>query len=192
LTHVKSAESRFYVLGVSRDFLSASHFLHIILERCVLPSNDMQVDARLGVGRNFAVGVHGNFTNAELHDRFPRFLDGPHGQRTCEYGGEESDKEDEEAELMKELEKIKKEREAEKQRKEMEEQAMREKQDTEAALLGNPLLTPSAAPVGVKRRWDEDVVFKNQSRDQKKHKKRFINDTIRSDFHRNFLAKYVQ
>lgn len=48
----------------------------------------MQVDARLGVGVDFAVVVHGNFTNAELNDRFPRFLDGPHGQRTCEYGGD--------------------------------------------------------------------------------------------------------
>merc|ERR1712146_399324 len=36
------------------------------------------------------------------------------------------------------------------------------------------------------RRWDDDVVFKNQARDEPKLKKRFVNDTIRNDFHRRF------
>jgi protein CWC15 len=44
----------------------------------------------------------------------------------------------------------------------------------------------------VKRRWDDDVVFKNQARDEPQPKKRFINDAIRSDFHRNFLRKYIR
>ena len=67
-------------------------------------------------------------------------------------------------------------------------------------LQGNPLLDPtrlgaSAAAGGsfaVKRRWDDDVVFKNQSREPKKEGKRFINDTVRNDFHRRFLNKYVK
>ena len=33
-------------------------------------------------------------------------------------------------------------------------------------------------------RWDDDVVFKNQSRNEPKKERRFINDTIRNDFHR--------
>ncbi|KAG5598004.1 hypothetical protein H5410_039236, partial [Solanum commersonii] len=33
-------------------------------------------------------------------------------------------------------------------------------------------------------RWDDDVVFKNQARGELKVVKRFINDTIRNDFHR--------
>jgi protein CWC15 len=41
-------------------------------------------------------------------------------------------------------------------------------------------------------RWDDDVVFKNQERGEKKYEKRFINDTIRSDFHRRFLEKYIR
>ena len=41
-------------------------------------------------------------------------------------------------------------------------------------------------------RWDDDVVFKNQARDEPVAKKRFINDTIRNDFHRKFLSKYIQ
>ncbi|KVI02372.1 hypothetical protein Ccrd_019365 [Cynara cardunculus var. scolymus] len=41
-------------------------------------------------------------------------------------------------------------------------------------------------------RWDDDVVFKNQARGENKPQKRFINDTIRSDFHRKFLQKYMK
>lgn len=43
----------------------------------------------------------------------------------------------------------------------------------------------------MKRQWNDDVVFKNQSKGEPEHKKRFINDTIRSDFHRSFLKKYI-
>ena len=39
---------------------------------------------------------------------------------------------------------------------------------------------------GIKNRWDDDVVFRNQGKTEKK-RKRFINDTIRSDFHMNFM-----
>lgn len=41
-------------------------------------------------------------------------------------------------------------------------------------------------------RWDDDVVFKNQARGEAKTPKRFINDTIRNDFHRKFLQKYMK
>lgn len=41
-------------------------------------------------------------------------------------------------------------------------------------------------------RWDDDVVFKNQARGESKTPKRFINDTIRNDFHRKFLHKYMK
>jgi len=43
----------------------------------------------------------------------------------------------------------------------------------------------------VKRRWDDDVIFKNQAREPD-NKKRFINDTIRNDFHKKFLEKYIK
>lgn len=41
-------------------------------------------------------------------------------------------------------------------------------------------------------RWDEDVVFKNQTRGEVKAPRRFINDTVRSDFHRRFLERYIR
>ncbi len=68
---------------------------------------------------------------------------------------------------------------------------------------GNPLLDlagggAAAAAAGgevdfgVKRRWDDDVVFKNQTRNEVKAARRFINDTVRSDFHRRFLDRYMK
>ena len=44
----------------------------------------------------------------------------------------------------------------------------------------------------VKRRWDDDVVFRNQERGEPKLQKRFVNDTIRNDFHRRFLNRYIK
>jgi len=80
----------------------------------------------------------------------------------------EDDDEDETAELMRELEKIKRERADEQRRKEAEqaEKDMIERQ--EALLKGNPLLN-SETTFGAKRRWDDDVVFKNQERGEKKY-----------------------
>jgi protein CWC15 len=44
----------------------------------------------------------------------------------------------------------------------------------------------------VKRSWHEETVFKHQSRGEPAAKKRFVNDTIRSDFHRRFLNRYIK
>uniref|UniRef100_A0A7S1DIM2 Cwf15/Cwc15 cell cycle control protein n=1 Tax=Hemiselmis andersenii TaxID=464988 RepID=A0A7S1DIM2_HEMAN len=107
----------------------------------------------------------------------------------------DDDDEDETAELMKELERIKREREEEAAAKAIEEQARLEQERKEAMLRGNPLLGGAAAAggaMGVKRRWDDDVVFRHQARNEPEAKKRFINDTIRNDFHRKFLNKYVK
>jgi len=42
----------------------------------------------------------------------------------------------------------------------------------------------------MKRRWDDDVVFKNQARgtEDKNKKKEFVNDMLRSDFHKIFMV----
>jgi hypothetical protein len=56
---------------------------------------------------------------------------------------------------------------------------------------GNPLLNPkSTADFSVKRRWDDDVIFKNQARgtDDRNKKKEFVNDLLRSDFHKKFMV----
>jgi protein CWC15 len=89
------------------------------------------------------------------------------------------------------------------------EQADSASQDRTAEIaLGNPLLnlqaalgqtpdSPSArststAATGfaVKRRWDDDLIFKNQAVGQDdKPKKEFVNDILRSEFHRKFMSK---
>uniref|UniRef100_K3XZ43 Cwf15/Cwc15 cell cycle control protein n=1 Tax=Setaria italica TaxID=4555 RepID=K3XZ43_SETIT len=107
---------------------------------------------------------------------------------------EDDDDDDDDTEaLMAELERIKKERAEEKLRKERQ-QAEEEAKMKEAELMrGNPLINiNNPGSFSVKRRWDDDVVFKNQARGETKTPKRFINDTIRSDFHRKFLQRYMK
>merc|ERR1712238_383828 len=101
--------------------------------------------------------------------------------------------EDDEAALMAELAKIKAEREAVKKEEEQEQAARDEEKLEEAALLGNPLLVAGSNSSGrLKRRWNEDVVFRNQAKGEPEIKKRFINDTVRNDFHKRFLNKFIR
>ncbi|PTU18549.1 hypothetical protein P175DRAFT_0503346 [Aspergillus ochraceoroseus IBT 24754] len=104
---------------------------------------------------------------------------------------EESDDEDEAAELMRELEKIKKERLEQKEKEERERAAEEEEKREYDIARGNPLLNPT--DFNMKRRWDDDVVFKNQARGtEDKRGKEFVNDLLRSDFHKKFMSKYVR
>ncbi|KAF2144318.1 uncharacterized protein K452DRAFT_325499 [Aplosporella prunicola CBS 121167] len=104
---------------------------------------------------------------------------------------DDDEEEDETAELMRELEKIKKERAEQKAKEEAEKAAQEEEQREHDIARGNPLLNPK--DFSVKRRWDDDVVFKNQARGtEDKKPKEFVNDLLRSDFHRRFMSKYVR
>eukprot|EP00029_Vermamoeba_vermiformis_P007287 TRINITY_DN3112_c0_g3_i2.p1 TRINITY_DN3112_c0_g3~~TRINITY_DN3112_c0_g3_i2.p1 ORF type:complete len:258 (+),score=87.79 TRINITY_DN3112_c0_g3_i2:27-776(+) len=104
----------------------------------------------------------------------------------------DDDDDDDEAELLRELERIRKEREEESRRKEAERE--QEEQDTinREAMAANPLLGGAPSSFNIKKKWFEDTVFKNQAKKEVKHKKRFINDTLRNDFHRKFLDKYIK
>lgn len=111
----------------------------------------------------------------------------------------EDDDDDDTAALMAELQKIKKEKAVEEQEKEEEKKHEEERIRMENILSGNPLLKDKYAPttdksdLRLKRRWDDDVVFKNCSRaEPDKKEKTFINDSLRSDFHRKFMDKYVK
>uniref|UniRef100_A0A665WWU9 CWC15 spliceosome associated protein homolog n=1 Tax=Echeneis naucrates TaxID=173247 RepID=A0A665WWU9_ECHNA len=46
----------------------------------------------------------------------------------------------------------------------------------------------------IKKEWDDDVVFKNCAKgvDEARKEKRFVNDTLRSEFHKKFMEKYVK
>merc|ERR1712066_411537 len=107
-----------------------------------------------------------------------------------EKSGDDDDDEDEDTEeLMRELAKIKKEREEEEERKKEEKRKEDERSRRDEIMQGNPLVHGS--DVSLKRSWDDDTVFKNQARTAPKQKQRFINDAVRSDFHKKFLNKYV-
>ncbi|KAI1268323.1 Pre-mRNA-splicing factor Cwf15/Cwc15 [Xylariaceae sp. FL1019] len=109
-------------------------------------------------------------------------------------GSSDDDSEDDEdAELQRELEKIKRERAEKREREEREKAAAEEEERERDIALGNPLLNPKQN-FDMKRRWDDDVVFKNQARgtEEKGKKKEFINDLLRSDFHKRFMSKYVR
>ena len=106
------------------------------------------------------------------------------------------DEEDEEAALQAELAKIRAEREQAKRKEEEAAAAEETAKQEEAALLGNPLLSSFSEVLKTnnhkRRRWNEDVVFRNQAKGEPTPKKRFINDTVRNDFHRRFLNKFIR
>ncbi len=115
-----------------------------------------------------------------------------------EGGNSEDDDDDDTEALMAELNKIKKERAIEAAKQEADRKAKEEKIRVENILKGNPLLNPSvkdgassSSEFKVKRRWDDDVVFKNCAKMDEGKKKDFINDTLRSEFHRKFMDRYV-
>ena len=100
-----------------------------------------------------------------------------------EGGGSDSDSsddddDDEEAELQRELERVRRERAEKREREEAEKRAAEEEERERDIALGNPLLNrAAAADFNIKRRWDDDVVFKNQARgtEDKGKKKEFVN-----------------
>ena len=113
---------------------------------------------------------------------------------------DESDSDDEAA-LRRELERIKAERAAARQKEEAAKAAKEQEEREYDIARGNPLLNGDGGgggsrDYGVRRRWDDDVVFKNQARGTEEREKRrgkdFVNDLLRSDFHRRFMGKYVR
>ncbi|KAN0062665.1 complexed with cef1p [Thecaphora frezii] len=133
---------------------------------------------------------------------------------------DDSDEEDDTAALLRELEKIKRERAEEKARMERQRQEAELSQRQDEIALGNPLLNlenamrngaaGSASPhgsaaglgmevggkkgFGVKRRWDDDVIFKNQASGAVANREAggFVNDLTRSEFHKKFMNRYIK
>ena len=102
--------------------------------------------------------------------------------------------EDDTAELLAELNRIKRERAAEEAKKEAEKKQADEKIRMDLILSGNPLMAASGpSDFKVKRRWDDYVVFKNCAKGEPDRSgKVFINDTLRSQFHKKFMEKYIK
>jgi len=110
----------------------------------------------------------------------------------------DDDSDDDTAVLMAELNKIKAEKAKEEAEKEMSKRDEEERIRMENILSGNPLLKEKYAEQGksdmkIKKRWDDDVVFKNCSRAEPDNKDAtFINDSLRNEFHKRFMDKYIK
>lgn len=99
-------------------------------------------------------------------------------------------------ELEREMERVKR----EKRQKVQEEED--ERKGGGGLFAHNPLVSPPAAAAssassssttGLVRRWDDDVIFRNQARGELdlSKEKRLINDTTKSDTHRQFLKRHI-
>ncbi|KAI9167437.1 Pre-mRNA-splicing factor cwc15 [Paramyrothecium foliicola] len=91
---------------------------------------------------------------------------------------DDDDSDDEDAELQRELERVRREREEKKRREEAEQMKIEEEARERNIALGNPLLNKQ--DFNMKRRWDDDVVFKNQARgtEDRNKKKEFVNQPL--------------
>ncbi|KAG7821825.1 hypothetical protein KL942_000692 [Ogataea angusta] len=92
---------------------------------------------------------------------------------------EEEEEEDEDAELLRELEKIKREKEARQAKQKEEELARR-------AASSNPLVQFSD---GVHKSW-RSTTFRKKEKTGKQAG--YVNDMLRSDFHKRFMDRYVK
>jgi len=152
--------------------------------------------------RESAASTVANSSSSSLSSKKPRLdqitsgnLDADDPLDDDDLDDDDSEDEDDTAELMAELAKIKKERAVEKAQKDAEESEEQERIRTDNILHGNPLLAEGNKPdFKVKRRWDDDVVFKNCAKgiDERKKQQTFINDAIRSEFHKKFMEKYIK
>ena len=96
------------------------------------------------------------------------------------------------------MERLRAQREEERARREREAEELAERQQSDSAARSNPLLAGAlggggAAAPALKRRFGDDTVFSgtHASEPEQAKKARFINDTMRSDFSRRFMAKFI-
>lgn len=94
------------------------------------------------------------------------------------------DEDDEQTALMQELARMKQERREEEERKIREAQEQIRNQFT-----ANPLLDPEYS---TKRKWTEESIFQNQALTAPTRKDKYVNDPIRSEYHQQFLRKYLK
>lgn len=108
----------------------------------------------------------------------------------------DSEQDEEEKELLRELENLRREK-IEKEKKEKEEQEKLKKK-TNNVLTNNPLINLADSDEEnsdlklKKRKWTDDAIFRNTcEREPPKKKLTFVNDSVRSAFHKKFLFKYI-
>ncbi|CRH02983.1 cell cycle control protein cwf15, putative [Plasmodium relictum] len=108
---------------------------------------------------------------------------------------DDDEDDDEEKELLRELENLKREK-LEKLKKEKEEQEIMKNRKNNV-LTNNPLINLEDSSDNEdseqnikKRKWTDEAIFRNTCKKKEKTIS-FINDTVRSAFHKKFLFKYI-
>ncbi|GAB64852.1 cell cycle control protein cwf15 [Plasmodium cynomolgi strain B] len=108
---------------------------------------------------------------------------------------DDQSEDEEEKELLRELENLKREK-MEKQRQEKQEQELLQSRKNNV-LTNNPLINlednsdnEEGEGMSRKRKWTEEAIFRNTC-EKKEKKSTFINDTVRTAFHKKFLFKYI-
>ncbi|KAK8050009.1 cwf15 cwc15 cell cycle control [Apiospora phragmitis] len=164
-------------------------------------SESEEVSASNGTKRPLALTSHADGTEEDPEAKRRRILeesrdidadDDDDDDDEDDDNSEEEEDSDDEAELQRELEKIRREKAEQREKEEAARAAAEEEERERDIALGNPLLNKQN--FNMKRRWNDDVVFKNQARgtEDKGKKKEFVNDLLRSDFHKRFMGKYVR
>ena len=88
----------------------------------------------------------------------------------------ETDSDDDQEALLRELARLKRQKAEEEARK------LRDK------FGANPI---TSSEYSLKLKWTEERVFRNQAADEPKPRNEFVNDPVRNDAHRRFLQKYL-
>lgn len=178
----------------TRDAPSRKRARTLLRDMRALPEVDAPDDGDAGLDADVVLGEDDDGDRGVKRAREGEGADRPVEDVEEDEESDESDSDDDDAELRAELGRIRAER-AEEARRVVEEAA------TAAAAGDNPLMADrlddgaseaSGAPAFVKRRWDDDVVFKNQARRAPAPEVRFVNDTTRNDFHRRFMKRFVK
>ena len=128
----------------------------------------------------------------------------PNKSRSSSSTSDSDESDVEERALLAELEILRREKEQKRERETREGSFSNKKNNNcnEASLSDNPLLvvgesgstdnSDDSASFTMKRRWEDDTVFRKQATGERKVTQRLVNDTLRSDFHKNFMRRYVR
>lgn len=118
------------------------------------------------------------------------------GDKSDDSSDSDSDDDAEEiAEIQRQIERLKRERQEEKERKEKVAAEELERERAARMAGANPLMAHGDDEEGGQRvavkKWFEETIFKNQAQGEQRYKKRVINDTVRNDFQKRFMDRYV-
>lgn len=171
--------------------LEARERKHLREQRAAEFDEEKEKDVLLLEGRGGSGGVSLVPNDADADDA----SDGGGGASASDSDDDDDDDSDDEAALLAELEKIKAERAAAAAAAAADEAAVADASVRDQVMGGNPLLAGGSGgggEFGVARAFGDDTVFRNTGAraPPAKAAKTFVNDTVRSEFHKRFMRRF--